>query len=1097
MTSGDPGLPMGSPRFEFHADPTRQPNYIFDDSAVPVDGDNRRDFYPTDSLPFQLLLSEPKDPGGSLPSLDDSRLAGFSRGDPGLNRLQTEYSREDSGLYSTGTSRSSTDFGPAVGAGEPIRYPTSPIRTPLHPDGIVGPSNSTDALWNAATSVPSISQERYFKSPASAASPPLSPLRIPAPSPLQTPPAGLPATAVKTPPFPPARAAHPVHPAHPAHPTHPAHLAYPANPAHPATHPPPLTPAPPETPLPAARKRSVTFAPPATPLQPPPPLPSVIPSLPSSVLIDMHALTSVLQFEATRRRQLKWSLEASIYFVLVACISALLMDTSEARSMSRLVHDEFVKPPIDPALEGASLTLETVASVEDVWGWLTNVWAPALFRGCELAAVTAQTQCFVRGYSVVAVTPTLRTQRREPEPRCRGSAVELADARDYCHAQTPSTAATSSGLAPTTGFDVYGEGGPGGEADNFYAFFRTNAAAAPRPCCSAAFVHNVSGLAGVAAALADLKNLEFFGPQNTFLEAPVALYNPYYKLAAHAVFRFEINGAGHVDPVSPGGFLHVTRLERYATAADSVRFVLELAFIIATFVEALFLYAQIRRARRRGASVLAYFTSQSWAWNWFEVVHVLVALTVFALHARMLIIDPTVPANTFVLDGLLSFKSRHALSAAARAMDCVLLTLTAIKIVRHLAWVPQWTLFYLTFARIVPPLFVFLVLLFTVSLGWAAAGYYTLAGTASPAFSSFAASWETTLSYFFGDVDFFDQHAVRSDPTRGFFPAVFWFSVSFVFRVVCVGVAGAVAVVSFALAKRDDAELKKVRKAARELRQLAPRTEWWGSIPGAFFLDQSHRNLLEVFGREGKKWLIPLMVDYKATSKLIAEVGGGSLRVYLCVQRWFRRKLIGARGLAVVLPPGCLVAGTNYRSLTGRIAKLRSGQAIHLTTEPILGADTVEFSVEGNTLITKGEVDLGTADGHEVVVEFPRVISKDFAWPNSEIVASTDTVQRVAAYGGCFTHTPADWIVCTVGQPNALMICPYLIREPFLPIEDLIAAVEHSDVASENDDQWRHKITTLAQMFSHTVDRNLYAPTGPSRVNPLDVEKMYKRQDTS
>ena len=837
----------------------------------------------------------------------------------------------------------------------------------------------------------------------------------------------------------------------------------------------------------ASLLRATSSAPP--PPRPPPPFPSVAPSPSSTVLVDVASVASVLEYEVNLRRHMRWCMKSTLYFVLIVLVAVLHTNVTEAHYVTTALADGFVEPRIRPDTDK---TLADITNPGEVFDWLNNVWAPALFEDFTPGGVSAVSQATVARYNKVIQTPYLKVRRRAPARTCYGTfiktplnALGVEDVSRYCHSGLSSmelVGASTRRYVPVTGLDADSRTG----GDEFYVVFRVNdasygAVGAPYT------VHNVSGLASVRAVLQSLKEDGFFSETCEDMEVPVIVYNPYTDLMGAMKIMFDVSGAGVVHAFSSNSLLHVARISWYNDGKDSARFVLELVFMITTFIDALFTYRAMWKAMDKGSTVLAFFTSRSWAWNWFEVFFVVVALVAFSLYTRLIVEQPSLPERLQLIDG--RFDPFSNVYAASKSINGVLIALTGVKVVRYLGFVPGWASLILAFQRIVLPLATFVVTTVILCLGFSAAGHYAL-GASHGGMSTFGGSLQTVLSFYTNSVGYDELSGPATDNTQGVFPPMYYWTIFVMMSIIVTGVVVAIAVVSYVQAKEGAKSIQKVKRAAQKWQVLAPRQEWWFRLPGSSVFDTFPKAILETLG-EVKKWIVPVMVDYSATSTLVAEVGGGTLRVYVGVQSWFQRKLVGARAFVAVLPPGAFVPGLG-KVHTGYIAKVAPGQALHMTTEPLLGAQEFEFIVDGSQLRTRGGVDLGMSEDHQVILEFPGVINDAYDWGAGEVVVNMDTCKRISTYGGSFTHSPADWLVCAVGAPSALQVCPYLVLEPHVPLEELLDAVDHCGI-EEDADFWRHSVTCLAQMFSKTVDTsaNRYQPS--PRLNPLEVETVWQR----
>ena len=829
---------------------------------------------------------------------------------------------------------------------------------------------------------------------------------------------------------------------------------------------------------------------PPVPPQRPIPFPFFKPASGSNVYVDIASVASVLHHDVNARRFMKRLIYSVLYFALVATIMALHTDVTEAHHLTTLLSNKFVKPRILPS---SDVTLREVTTADQVYLWFYNVWAPGMFGEFSVDALQDSTRLMMTDYNRVVQTPYIKMSRRKPADSCYGKFLQMPPSRLvsdiplYCHSGMIDSTMLLNDRTYTTvkGVD-YPSDGEGG--DNFYTVFRISTLSYGASGGSF-MMYNITNLTTARTALSNLREDGFFTEETSELETDIVVYNPYINVIGALRVEFSFADTGSVTAFQGESVLQIRRLKWYGTDKDTARFILELAFMIATFADALFTYASIRRARRRGASVLAYFTSRSWSWNLFEVLYVAVALVVFSLYVRLLVEQPALPEDVQLIDD--RFDPFSDLYAASKSMNCLLIAISGVKVIRFMGFLPGFTVLFATFQRIVQPLLMFVILFLILCIGFSVAGLYAF-GSSDPRMQTFGKSLLSVISFFTGDVSYTSLTGAERDVTKGVFPPMYYWAMFFALCVIVWGVIIAIAVVSHAQARKEEHDRQRIKTYANKWRAMAPRKQWWAWIPGASFLDPFPKTLLETLGEGGKRWIVPIMHDYKAASLLVAEVGAGTLRVYVSVQSWFQRKLVGASGFAVVLPPGAFLPNI-VRSHKGSFAKVRPGQALRLTTEPLLGTEEFDFVVDGNVIRTKGVVDLGMASDHQVVLEFPGVINDAYRWPNSEVVVSVDTVQRIATYGGSFTHAPADWLVCAVGAPSALSLCPYLVLEPSVPLEDLLLTVENSGIEAP-EAHWRHSVTCLSQLFSRTVDAQESQLGGSPRLNPLDTETAWVKE---
>ena len=653
------------------------------------------------------------------------------------------------------------------------------------------------------------------------------------------------------------------------------------------------------------------------------------------------------------------------------------------------------------------------------------------------------------------MTPYIKVQRRTRTTSCYGSFLRTTNSN--CH-----------------------DGG----STNQYTVFTTNTATdVTTGKFAGATSFDALSLTTVQNTLTALKGNAFITNEVLQVEVFSAIYNPYFDLVATFPIFFKIESSGGVTPMSRGTCLQIRRLDMHNRSVDTIRFVLELVFIVWTIVDSLFKFTDIRRARRRGASVFAYFSSRTWIWNLFEIFHVLIALCCFALYTRLLVEEPELPDEVYILDS--RYNTKDTLYAVSKGFNSLLIAIAAVKVVRHMGFIPGWFPVIATLQRMVPWLASLIAFLIVMSSGFAMAGYIVFAPGAVDEFLQPGTALQSVLSFLLRDLPYSTLTKPGTDITNGVFPPILYWSMLLSIGFISLGISFAIAFHSHSRAREEYSLFLKYREIASEWQSLAPRQGWWWRIPGSSIFDRFPKDLIEIFGRDGKRWLLPLLVDHPATSKLVAEVGGGTLRIYIKVHDWFKRKLVGARGVAIMLPPGSLdsLIGKYHQ---GSVAKVKPGQAPHLTTEPLTESTRMEFSISGDTIRTRGGVDLGVSGDGEVVLEFPHVLNEQYIWPKEEVVASADTVQRIALYGGCFSHTPADWIACAVALPTALDVCPYLIREVDVPVAEILTAVHQCDAGLPP--KWKHSLLSLLQMFSHTEEFIPQVPMTP-RVNPLNADR--------
>ena len=131
---------------------------------------------------------------------------------------------------------------------------------------------------------------------------------------------------------------------------------------------PQLSPPPTAPTAPAPTAPAPTAPAPPAPQPPQPtqtiPFPRIKPSLPSTVVVNLQAVTSALHFEVTRRHLLRRWLYSVLYFALVVAITVLQANIYDTYLMGSLMEDTLVNRQLSPGNSETGRTLREVDSVE-------------------------------------------------------------------------------------------------------------------------------------------------------------------------------------------------------------------------------------------------------------------------------------------------------------------------------------------------------------------------------------------------------------------------------------------------------------------------------------------------------------------------------------------------------------------------------------------------------------------------------------------------------------------------------------------------------------------------------------------------------------
>eukprot|EP01064_Diplonema_japonicum_P014540 TRINITY_DN22208_c0_g1_i1.p1 TRINITY_DN22208_c0_g1~~TRINITY_DN22208_c0_g1_i1.p1 ORF type:complete len:1099 (+),score=130.96 TRINITY_DN22208_c0_g1_i1:41-3298(+) len=482
------------------------------------------------------------------------------------------------------------------------------------------------------------------------------------------------------------------------------------------------------------------------------------------------------------------------HFVLLATILTLQIDAPNTYPLHSTLTSNLIGMEFSPGR-----TLDSVRSIDDIYTWLRQVWAPILFR--ELP----KTDVFK--LNPLAATPYLRQKRRLKVGNCtekNNLAVYRTAEGKTCFDSDRFSNAAFAGYEAVDVPEMF-HTPKEGRGDDFAAVFPV-VTVPPENATSGSWVQAglLQSSSEAVDAINDLQAANWLSLQTAFLEANSLVYNP--NLDAISVQRivFTITDAGAVIPLATqdhrfgpdhGGTLFLTRRAVMYDSDEnrsSFRLGFEIVLLVVTFCEIAVETVRYYRICSRSRSFFGYFTASPW--NVYQLVFYIFATTftgLFITHSL---------SRTHSRVSTLDNKDGDGTNAVYRVMlifGGLLLILSILRVFRFVSAGSHWgRIVSRVLHTAVGPLLVFGMLYMTTGLIFAVAGHY-LFGAGIVGYATMGNAMQTTLQALLIGPSYSQLSSPIADPSEGWVALIYFWAVYVTLGVLFAGILAAVFVAPY------------------------------------------------------------------------------------------------------------------------------------------------------------------------------------------------------------------------------------------------------------------------------------------------------------